>query len=125
MSDTLPTMPKLETDDLITATDTRGRVFQMKTLDPADMLNTIEIAGGAAAENQTWLRMAMLLATVSTIDGIPVPVAGTKNQILNNARMIGNDGLICIADATTGTLPSADGAALLTPEAELAASRSL
>ena len=48
--------------DALTATDARGRVFTISKLGPAAMLNVIEMAGGAAADNQAWLRMAMLLS---------------------------------------------------------------
>ena len=145
MSDTAPVQPPPDAEkdariaqwrqlnpDAIFATDSRGRVFTIETLGPAAMLNVIEMAGGAAADNSVWLRMAMMLSGVTAIDGMPLPKPKTKAAFLVFADKIGNDGLIAISGAINGPATSEDtsteddapSAAAATREAELAASRS-
>ncbi len=108
------------------AEDSLGRTFGLKTLGPAAMLNVIEMAGGKASENTIWLKMAMMLSGVVSIDGVPVPEPKTKEAFLKFADKVGNEGLIAISDASTGTVGGEDQAtvAAFTREAELAASRS-
>ena len=93
--------------------DAKNRILQIVTLGPAKMLGVIEMAGGKAAENQTWLRMAMMLSSLRSIDGLPVRPVTSKDQFLALADEIGNEGLVAIADATT-----ADAASVPAPDEE-------
>ena len=118
-SDRIDTMQQA-TPGAMTARDARGRVFTIRELGPAQMLNVIEMAGGAAAENQTWLRMALLLSSVAAIDGVPTPEHRTKAAFLKFVDTVGNDGWIAVSSAVAGAAASpADS------EAELSAARSI
>ena len=116
----------LRPDSLYT-TDSKGRTLEIVKLGPAAMLNVIEMAGGAAADNATWMRLALTLSSLKSIDGVPVRPISNKAQFLKLADEIGNEGLIAISEATTGTSDTGDATpdtAAEAREAELAASRS-
>ena len=78
-----------------------GRVFKLKEVDPGDMLDLIEAAGsvmnGQAAS--AWLGYAQMIATVSEIDDVPVPFPGSKAEVKNLARRIGNAGIVALQKA--------------------------
>lgn len=96
--------------EVIEITDSLDRKIKLKTLGPADMLNLLE-AAGTNSGNAAWVRMAMIVASVREIDGVPVPVANTKDKVLRGATVLGNEGLV----AATRALFGVDEAA---PEAE-------
>lgn len=75
-----------------------GRTFSLRETNPADMLDLIE-AGGAAASIGTWMRYALLISSVSAIDGVPVPLPVTKMAIRELGRRIGNTGMEALARA--------------------------
>lgn len=115
MSDTKPA----EKPDLLDVVDGKGRKISLKVMGPADMLNLLE-AAGANSSNAAWMRMAMTIASVRAIDGIPVPAAYKKKDVLDAANKLGNEGLAAAAKALFGdpaaeTDGDADGAA---PSAE-------
>lgn len=78
-----------------TVTDSNGRIITLRVLDPADMLDLLEAAGPASA-NVGWIRYASVVASVSAIDGVPVPIASTKAHILAAARKLGNEGFAAV-----------------------------
>ena len=77
-------------------TDSLGRALGIRTMGPAGMLDLIEAAGDQSG-NASWVRSAMIITSVVAIDGIPVPVAITKDQVKRNAIMIGNEGFAAVA----------------------------
>lgn len=81
--------------------DAKGRKISYKELDPADILDLLE-AAGQQSTNQGWMRMAMIVASVSAIDDTPVPAARTKEQVRAIARQLGNDGLVALNGAMFG-----------------------
>jgi hypothetical protein len=76
----------------MTVTDARGRVLQLQVVDPAQMMDLME-AAGSAADNKVWMQYALIIASVASIDGVPVPVASTKTAIRRNAVLVGHDGI--------------------------------
>lgn len=78
-----------------------GRVFKLKEVDPGDMLDLIEAAGSAmnGQAASAWLGYAQMIATVSEIDDVPVPFPGSKAEVKNLARRIGNAGIVALQKA--------------------------
>ena len=93
--------------------DAKGRRFTTKELDPGDLLDLLEAAGSNSG-NAAWLRLAMVVCSVTAIDGVPVPLATTKQDVRQSAKMIGNDGLVALNKAMLGD----DAAAPVTSDAE-------
>lgn len=75
-----------------------GRRLALRELDPADMLDLIEAAGSAVTgpSASTWLGYAEMICSVTAIDGVPVQMPVTKDQIRALARKIGKDGIAAL-----------------------------
>lgn len=75
-----------------------GRTLALRELDPGDMLDLIEAGGtataGAAAS--TWLSYAQMVCSVRAVNGVPVQMPVTKDEIRDLARRIGNDGIMLL-----------------------------
>ena len=94
-----------------TVTDKAGRKIGLRDLDPGDMLDLLE-AAGTSSTNEGYMRYAMVIASLSSIDDVPVPAARTKEQMRGNAKKLGNDGFAAVAEALFGkTSPTADDSA--------------
>ena len=78
-----------------------GRTLSLRELDPGDMLDLIEAAGSAmnGQAASAWLGYAQMIATVSEIDDVPVPFPGSKAEVKNLARRIGNAGIVALQKA--------------------------
>lgn len=90
MADAKPT-----NGETIEVTDSLERKIVLKTLGPADMLNLFE-AAGANSGNAAWMRFAMELASVRSVDGVPLPFAIKKEQLLMAAERLGNEGMMAV-----------------------------
>lgn len=75
-----------------------GRRFQLRDANPADMLDLIE-AAGAAASSAAWMRYALMICSVSAIDGKPVIMPNTKEGVRDLGRRIGNAGMDALSQA--------------------------
>lgn len=75
-----------------------GRKFSLREADPGDMLDLIEAAGSAASSG-AWMRYALMVCSVSAIDGKPVLMPHTKDAVRDLARRIGNEGMVAISAA--------------------------
>ena len=73
-----------------------GRCFSLRESTPADMLDLIEAAGNAASSS-AWMRYALMICSVSAIDGKPVLVPVTKNAVRELGKRIGNAGMEALA----------------------------
>ncbi|GBR44218.1 hypothetical protein [Neokomagataea thailandica] len=73
-----------------------GRKLMLRELDPADMLDLIEAAGAAVNSPAAgaWLSYAEMICSVTAIDGVPVQMPGTKDEIRDLARRLGKGGLV-------------------------------
>jgi len=87
-------------------TDANGRVYAIRELDPADMLDLFEAAGDAS-DNQRWVQFALIVTSVTAIDNVPLPLATTKNDIRANAKLIGNAGIVAVSKAVMGEVAPA------------------
>ena len=73
-----------------------GRRFSLRDTNPADMLDLIEAAGNAASST-AWLRYALMICSVSAIDGKPILMPLTKNGVRELGRRVGNKGMDALA----------------------------
>ncbi|WP_025885224.1 hypothetical protein [Asaia prunellae] len=75
-----------------------GRTLSLRELDPGDMLDLIEAGGSAAsgAAASTWLSYAQMICSVRAVDGVPVQMPATKDDIRDLARRIGNEGIMVL-----------------------------
>ena len=81
--------------------DSTGRKIAVTALDPADMLDLLEAAGDASA-NSGYMRYAMVICSVSNIDGVPVPRPTKKNEIKALAKRLGNEGFAAVTKSLFG-----------------------
>ncbi len=88
----------------LSAVDKDGRSLGVRKLNALDKLRLLKAAGSELSENQAWLGVAMLAASVIEIDGIPVPMPVTEQQIEILVGRLGDRGL----DAVAETLAEAD-----------------
>lgn len=83
----------------LTTTDQTGRSIVARKLNALDKLRLLKAAGPILSENQAWLGVAMLAASVVEIDGIPAPMPVTEQQIESLVAKLGDAGLDAIAGA--------------------------
>lgn len=88
--------------EIINVADSLGRKIVLKTMGPADMLDLVE-AAGANSGNQGWVNLAMVVCSVQSIDGVPVPRAVTKDQVKRVARLLGNEGMVACSNELFGS----------------------
>lgn len=94
-----------------TVTDAAGRELTIRRPDALDKLRLFKAMGPALSQNAGYLGMAILAASVSAIDGIPVPPPATEQQIENLVSRLGNTGLAAIGQALNPAVPPAENAA--------------
>lgn len=75
-----------------------GRRFALREANPGDMLDLIE-AAGTAASSTAWMRYALMICSVSSIDGKPIMMPATKQGVRELGRKIGNVGMEALARA--------------------------
>jgi hypothetical protein len=85
-----------------TVTDSRGRKIAYRELAPADMMDLMEAADDVSG-NAGWMAFALGVASVTSIDGVPVPVAENKADVKRNANTLGNDGIVAVQNAIFGS----------------------
>lgn len=76
-----------------TVTDSRGRVITFKKLSMLELMDVQEAAGAQLAANQSWMAMAMMAYSVTSIDGERVIRPQTKNQIRALVQRLGDEGM--------------------------------
>jgi len=79
-------------------TDARGRKLSIRLPDAGDQFDLIEIAG-AVADNRPWMFRAMVVYAVSAIDGVPLPLPASKDDLKTNARALGDDGIMAVMES--------------------------
>lgn len=84
-----------------TVTATNGLKLQIEELDPGDMLDLFEIAGGAAS-SQAWVIYASTVCAVRAVDDVPIPFPTNKAEIKAIARRLGAQGVAAAIDAIRG-----------------------
>ena len=73
-----------------------GRRFTLREANPGDMLDLIE-AAGSAASSSAWMRYALMICSVSAIDGKPIMMPTTKQGVRDLGCKIGNIGMEALA----------------------------
>ena len=73
-----------------------GRIFSLAASTPADMLDLLEAAGPAAG-SEAWMRYALMICSVTAIDGKPVLMPRSKDAVRELGRKIGNAGMDALA----------------------------
>jgi hypothetical protein len=81
------------------AVDRTGRTVSVRRMDALDRLRLFKTLGPALSVNTPYLGMALIAASVSSIDGVPVPPPVTEEQLEALVRRLGDDGLAAVADA--------------------------
>lgn len=81
------------------AMDAEGRRLALRRLTALDKLRLFKAAGPQLAQNQMWLGMAVLAASVATIDDVPVPLPGNEGQIEALVSRLGDAGIAAVAAA--------------------------
>ncbi len=80
-------------------TDSDGRKFIIRRLTALDRLRLFKAAGPLLAQNQPWLGMAFIAASVAAIDDVPVPAPSNEIQIEAMIGRLGDSGVAAIARA--------------------------
>jgi hypothetical protein len=82
-----------------TVTDALGRRLALRRLTALDKLRLFKAAGPVLSHNQPWLGMAVLAASVSAIDDIPVPQPASEQQVEALVGRLGDAGIAAIGAA--------------------------
>jgi len=89
-------------------TDAQGRRLALRRLTALDKLRLFKAAGPLLAQNQPWLGMALLAASVTAIDDIPVPPPASEAQIEALVSKLGDDGIDAVAKMLAPETPALD-----------------
>ena len=90
-------------DERLTVSDRTGRTLTARKLSALDKLRLLKAAGPVLSDNQAWLGVAMLAASVVDIDGVPVPIPATEQQIEALVGRLGDAGLDAVAMLLTNS----------------------
>jgi hypothetical protein len=71
----------------------------LRRLTALDKLRLFKAAGAQLAQNQPWLGMALLAASVAAIDDVPVPPPINEGLIEALVSRLGDDGIAAVAEA--------------------------
>jgi len=88
----------------IVVRDAQGRELVLRRMTALDRLRLFKAIGPHLSQNTPYLGMAMLAASVTAMDGVPVPAPATEGQLEALIARLGDCG---IAAAAAGL--SADG----------------
>jgi phage FluMu protein gp41 len=92
-------------------TDAAGRRIALRRLTALDKLRLFKAAGPGLSQNQPWLGMAVLAASVAAIDDIPAPFPASEAQIEALVQRLGDAGLSAVATGLDSAAPALDVAA--------------
>jgi hypothetical protein len=88
-------------------TDAQGRRLQLRRLTALDKLRLFKAAGPGLAQNQPWLGMAVLAASVAAIDDVPVPPPANEQQVEALVARLGDAGIAAVGEALAEVQQSA------------------
>ncbi len=86
-------------NEALAARDGSGREIALRRLGALDKLRLFKAAGPALAQNAPYLGMAMLAASVTAIEGVPVPYPTNEAQIEAIVARLGDEGIAAVAAA--------------------------
>jgi hypothetical protein len=80
-------------------TDSLGRRLSLRRLSLLERLRLFEAAGAELARNDRWLGLAALAASVSAIDGVPLPFPASKAAVEAAVQRLDEPGIAAVAAA--------------------------
>ncbi|MHB1303032.1 MAG: hypothetical protein ACYCZB_06100 [Acidiphilium sp.] len=90
-----------------TVQDQRGRMLALRPLTMLDRLRLFKALGAELAMNDAYLGVAALAASVTAIDGVPLPFPATEATVENAVERLGEDGIEAAALALEPADPTA------------------
>jgi hypothetical protein len=84
--------------------DARGRVLALRPLTMLDRLRLFKALGPELSMNEAYLGVASLAASVSAIDGVPLPFPASEAAVENAVERLGEAGI----EAAAATLQPED-----------------
>ncbi len=84
--------------------DAEGRELVLRRMSALERLRLFKAIGPALSQNDAYLGMAMLAASVVCIDTVPVPPPVTEGQIEALVGRLGDAGISAIAAALTANI---------------------
>ena len=91
--------------------DANGRELVLRRMTSLDRLRLFKALGPMLSQNNAYLGMAMLAASVVAIDTIPVPAPVTEGQLEALVGRLGNVGIEAVASALSISAAPAIGSA--------------
>ncbi len=83
----------------VSVRDADGRELTLRRITALDRLRLFKAIGPVLSQNNAYLGMAMLAASVSMIDSVPVPPPVTEGQIEALVARLGDSGIAAAAAA--------------------------
>jgi uncharacterized protein YidB (DUF937 family) len=80
-----------------TVTDARGRTLEVRRLGRRETMRLMRM-WGTASNVETWLGNGLVAASVKAVDGVPVPLPVTVDQVEALADKLDDAGLRAVAD---------------------------
>lgn len=84
--------------------DASGRTLVLRRLNALDRLRLLKAAGPELAQNDAWLNVAALAASVVSINGIPCATPASERQIEQAVLELGDTGLEAVAEILRDTM---------------------
>lgn len=84
-----------------TVTDSTGRTLLLREIEADEMLDLME-AAGVSAGNSAYMQFALIVASVSSVDGVPMPRITSKAMLRSNAAAIKNAGIVAASREMMG-----------------------
>jgi hypothetical protein len=81
----------------ITVTDSRGRNIEVRKLRALDRMRFFQIIGSENATNPGYIGIGIFAYAVTSIDGAPVPTAGSRMALEGIVSMLDDDGVNAIS----------------------------
>jgi hypothetical protein len=78
-------------------TDSRERVLEVKRLSRREVMRCMR-QWGQASNVEQWLSLALLTASVRSVDGRPVPMPQNVEQVEAISELLGDEGTQAVAD---------------------------
>ncbi|HQT74588.1 MAG TPA: hypothetical protein PLX84_11670 [Acidiphilium sp.] len=79
--------------------DARGRLLALRPLTMLDRLRLFKALGPELSMNEAYLGVASLAASVSAIDGVPLPFPASEAAVENAVERLGEAGIEAAAAA--------------------------
>jgi urea transporter len=95
----------------IVVRDSDGRELVLRRMTALDRLRLFKAIGPVLSQNNLYLGMAMLAASVIAIDTVPVPPPVTEGQIEGLVARLGDCGISAVAAGLAADAPAVMGSA--------------